>query len=122
MASLVDVELDASNLTKSELIAALQIDSDLCDEDNTDRGLICAYMKWKAIKAAYKKLQTMAWSGTKPNYSNIIALFVSTSMFYSHYKYFNDAVKHPEMVEWLEMAHLTWIFGERRRVTIHFQT
>ena len=44
----------------------------------------------------------MSWSGTKPTYGTIISLFVSTSMFYSHYKYFNDAVKHPEMFEWLE--------------------
>ena len=100
--TLVDSEANASALTKVELITALEIDPDLCDDDNTDKGLIRAYAKWKAIKAAYKKLQAMAWNGPKPMYGIIIALFVSTSMFYSHYKYFNDAVKHPEMVEWLE--------------------
>jgi len=98
----VNSEADASALTKVELIAALVIDPDLCDDDNPDKGLIRAYAKWKGIKAAYKKLQTIAWNGAKPTYGVIIALFVSTSMFYSHYKYFNDAVKHPEMVEWLE--------------------
>jgi hypothetical protein len=95
-------EADASALTRVKLIAALEIDPSLCNGDYTDEGLICAYAKWKAIKAAYQKLQTMAWNGTKPTYGVIIALFVSTSMFYSHYKYFKDAVKYPEMVEWLE--------------------
>ena len=44
----------------------------------------------------------MTWNEPKPTYSMIIGLFVSTSMFYSHYKHFNKAVKYPEMVEWLE--------------------
>jgi hypothetical protein len=99
---LVDSEAGASALTKVKLIAALEIDSNLCDDNSTDKGLICAYVKWKAIKAAHQKLQTMARNGPKPTYGVIIALFVSTSMFYSYYKYFKDAVKHPEMVEWLE--------------------
>ena len=47
-------------------------------------------------------MQSMTWNGPKPTYGTINALFVSTSMFYSHYKYFNDAVKHLEMLEWLE--------------------
>ena len=87
---------------KDELIAALDINSELCGEDHTDKGLTAAYAKWKAITEAYKKMQTMNWVGTKPTYGTIIALFVSTSMFYSHYKHFNKAVKYPEMVEWLE--------------------
>ena len=96
----VDAEADA--LTTDELIAALEINPDLCNEDNSDKGLIYAYTKWKAITEAYKKMQTMTWNGPKPTYSAIIGLFVSTSMFYSHYKHFNKAVKHPDMVEWLE--------------------
>jgi hypothetical protein len=95
-------EISASALSKEELIAALDIDLDLCDEEAGDNGLIHSYSKWKAIKAAYRKMQGMSWNGPKPTYGTIIALFVSTSMFYSHYKYFNDAVKHPEMLEWLE--------------------
>ena len=99
----VDVaENSASALSKNELIAALDIDPDLCDEEAGDTGLLHSYSKWKTIKAAYKKMQGMSWNGPKPTYGTIIALFISTSMFYSHYKYFNDAVKHPEMLEWLE--------------------
>ena len=99
----VDVaEINASALSKEELIAVLDIDHDLCDEEAGDKGLLNSYSKWKAIKAAYKKVQTMSWNGPKPTYGTVIAIFISTSMFYSHYKYFNDAVKHPEMLEWLE--------------------
>ena len=95
-------EVNASAITKKDLITALDIDPNLCDEEAGDKGLLNSYSKWKAIKAAYKKMQGMSWNGPKPTYGMIIALFVSTSMFYSHYKYFNDAVKHPEMLEWLE--------------------
>jgi len=95
-------EVNASALSKEELITALDIDLNLCDEDAGDKGLLHSYRKWKAIKAAYKKMQGMSWNGPKPTYGTIISLFVSSSMFYSHYKYFNDAVKHPEMLEWLE--------------------
>lgn len=95
-------EANASAPSKKELITALDIDLDLCDEEAGDKGLIHSYRKWKAIKAAYKKMQGMSWNGPKPTYGTIISLFVSSSMFYSHYKYFNDAVKHPEMLEWLE--------------------
>lgn len=95
-------EMNASALSKKELIAALDIDQDLCDEEAGDKGLLDSYCKWRAIKAAYRKMQGMSWNGPKPTYGTIISLFVSTSMFYSHYKYFNDAVKHPEMLEWLE--------------------
>src|SRR5277367_6245156 len=75
--TLVDSEGDASALTKVELITALEIDPDLCDDDNTDKGLICAYAKWKAIKTAHKKLQAMVWNGPGPMYGIIIALFIS---------------------------------------------
>jgi benzoyl-CoA reductase/2-hydroxyglutaryl-CoA dehydratase subunit BcrC/BadD/HgdB len=102
MSTPVDVEDEGSALAKEELIAALEINCELCDEDITDKGIIGAYAKWKAINIAYKKMQAMTWNGSKPTYGAIISLFVSTSMFYSHYKYFNDAVKHPEMLEWLE--------------------
>src|SRR5277367_6469273 len=78
----VDSEADASALTKVELITALEIYPDLCDDDNSDKDLIRAYAKWKAIKSAYKKLQAMAWNGPKPMYGIIIALFVSTSLCY----------------------------------------
>jgi hypothetical protein len=88
--------------TKDELIAALDINPELCGDENTDKGLINAYAKWKAITEAYQKMRGMEWTGTKPTYGRIINLFVSTSMFYSHYKHFNKAVKYPEMVEWLE--------------------
>src|ERR1700679_1700728 len=98
----MDAENSASAMSKNELIAALDIDLDLCDEEAGDKGLLHSYSKWKAIKAAYKKMQSMTWNGPKPTYGTIIALFVSTSMFYSHYKYFNKAMKYPEMVEWLE--------------------
>ena len=102
--SLDVTEVNASALTKKELITALDIDPDLCDDEAGDKGLLHSYSKWKAIKAAYSKMQSMAWNGPKPTYGTIISLFVSTSMFYSHYKYFNDAVRHPEMLEWLEGA------------------
>lgn len=45
----------------------------------------------------------MTWNGPKPTYGTIIGLFLSTSMFYSHYnKHFGRIMKYPEMVEWLE--------------------
>jgi hypothetical protein len=98
----MDAGASSSALSKSDLILALDIDPLLCDDNNSDKGLILAYAKWKAIQDAYKRLQAMVWHGTKPNYGSIISLFVSSSMFYSHYKHFNDAVKYPAMVEWLE--------------------
>ena len=87
--------------TKDKLITALDINPELCGDD-TDKGLIVAYAKWKAIAEAYQKMWAMEWVGTKPTYAKIINLFISTSMFYSHYKHFNRVVKYPEMVEWLE--------------------
>lgn len=65
-ASVEVAEANASALSKKELIAALDIDPDLCDEDAGDKGLLHSYCKWRAIKAAYKKLQGMSWNGPKP--------------------------------------------------------
>jgi hypothetical protein len=104
MSTPVSVVVEASNAsTKQEFIALLEIDSELCGDDSSDRGLIFAYARWKAIDEAYKKAQSMTWNGSKPTYTTIIGLFLSTSMFYSHYKkYFTRVMKYPEMVEWLE--------------------
>ena len=44
-------------------------------------------------------------------------------MFYSHYKYFNDAVKHLEMLEWLEERQdgpLDVDIWGKEKSTIHF--
>jgi hypothetical protein len=104
MSAPLSVVVEASNAsTKQELIALLGIDPELCGDDPSDRGLIFAYARWKAIDEAYKKAQSMTWNGSKPTYTTIIGLFLSTSMFYSHYKkYFIRVMKYPEMVEWLE--------------------
>ena len=61
-----NAEISASALSKEELIAALDIDLNLCDEEAGDNGLIHSYSRWKAIKAAYRKMQDMSWNGPKP--------------------------------------------------------
>ena len=116
-------DIDGGALFKQDIITALKIDPGLWGEESDEKGPIHAYAKCKAIKAVYTKLQGMSWTGTKPNYGAIISLFLSTSFFYSHYKHFNEAIKHPKMVEcWKggRMAPLTWIFGKRKGITILF--
>ena len=80
---------------------ALQIISALCDGE-VDKGLIQAYIKWKVIMAAKEKSQELSWNGNRPTFGQIIDLFMSRSMFYSHFRFFDQAVNHPEMLEWLE--------------------
>jgi len=98
-ASRLDSEVPSS--AKHDLMSALQINSALCDGE-ADKGLIQAYIKWKAIMAAKEKSQELSWNGNRPTFGQIIDLFMSRSMFYSHFKFFDQAVKHPEMLEWLE--------------------
>ena len=44
----------------------------------------------------------MSSDSNRPTFGQIIDLFMSRSMFYLHFKFFDQAVKHPEMLEWLE--------------------
>ena len=69
-------ETSTSALSKEELIATLDIDLDLCDEEAGDNGLIHSYSKWKAIKAAYRKMQGMTWNGPKPTCYDFLSLFL----------------------------------------------
>ena len=43
-------------------MSVLQINSALCDGE-VDKGLIQAYIKWKAIMAAKEKVQELSWNG-----------------------------------------------------------
>ena len=79
-------------------MSALEIISALCNGE-VDKGLIQAYIKWKAIMAVKEKIQELSWNGNRPTFGQIIDLFMSMSMFYSHFKFFDQAVKHPEMLE-----------------------
>ena len=79
-------------------MSVLQINSALCDGE-ADKGLIQA---WKAIMALKEKAQELSWNGNRPTFGQIIDLFMSRSMFYLHFRFFDQAVKHPEMLEWLE--------------------
>ena len=82
-------------------MSVLQINSALCDGE-VDKGFIQAYIKWKAIMAVKEKSQELSWNGNRPTFGQIIDLFMSRSMFYSHFRFFDQAVKDPEMLEWLE--------------------
>ena len=78
-------------------MSVLQINSALCDGE-AYKGLIQAYIEWKAIMAA----KELSWNGNRLTFGQIIDLFMSRLMFYSHFRFFDQAVKHPEMLEWLE--------------------
>ena len=52
--------------------------------------------------AAKEKSQELSWNGNRPTFGQIIDPSMLRSMFYSHFKFFDWAVKHAEMLEWLE--------------------
>jgi hypothetical protein len=72
-----------------------------------DRNLHFAYQKYKAYVQAYQTLLKCVsdgtWPGKKPSGTDIIEIFLSKSMWFSHYKpAFTKVSNYPLMVEWLE--------------------
>lgn len=90
---------------KEQLLVLLGIPSHLSGP--ADKNLPLAYTKYKAYLQATATLDKMiaagTWSGKKPNNTEIIELFVSKSMWHSHYKPgFTGISQYPTMVQWLE--------------------
>jgi hypothetical protein len=70
-----------------------------------DRNNCHAYEKYKACLKASHTLSNMegSWPGKKPTAVDLIEVFVSKSMWFSHYKpAFSKVAGYPEMVKWLE--------------------
>ncbi|KAF8871295.1 hypothetical protein BD779DRAFT_1631679, partial [Infundibulicybe gibba] len=87
------------------IAAVLGIDLHLRDSD--ERGVLPAYKKYKAYLAALQEHQRLSspddWSGSRPPARDIVEVFFSRSMFYSHYRKFFAGISHyPMMYTWLE--------------------
>jgi hypothetical protein len=87
------------------LIRKLGIPLDLID--GKDTSLFFAYRRYKACLEAIKTLEGMisdkTWTGKRPTSTDIVGLFVSKSMWYSHYR--TTFPKLPQgslMFKWLD--------------------
>jgi hypothetical protein len=74
---------------------------------HNDRNICIAYKKYQAFLQASQTLSKMfsdgSWPGKKPSSMDLIEVFVSKSMWFSHYKpAFSKVADFPEMVLWLE--------------------
>jgi hypothetical protein len=70
-----------------------------------DRNIRLSYEKYKAYLKASQTLSKLegSWPGKKPSATDLIEVFVSKSMWFSHYKpAFPKVADYPEMVKWLE--------------------
>jgi hypothetical protein len=72
-----------------------------------DRNIRIAYEKYKAFLQASQTLSKMfsdgSWPGKIPCSMDLIKVFVSKSMWFSHYKpAFSKVANFPEIVLWLE--------------------
>ena len=90
---------------KQQLMTLLEIPSHLSIRN--DRNIRVAYSKYKAYLQASQTLTGMvtdgSWPGKKPSATDLIEVFVSKSMWFSHYKPgFSKVADYPDMVEWLE--------------------
>ena len=90
---------------KDELMALLGIPKHL--SNRADRNLHFAYQKYKAyIQACQtltKRISEGTWPGKRPSTTELIEIFLSKSMWFSHYKpVFSKVSNYPLMVEWLE--------------------
>jgi len=75
--------------------------------NHADRNLHFAYQKYKAyIQACQtlsKRISDGTWPGKKLSGTDLIEIFLSKSMWFSHYKpAFSKVSNYPLMVEWLE--------------------
>ncbi|KAG6912182.1 hypothetical protein DXG01_016675, partial [Tephrocybe rancida] len=74
--------------------------------ESTDRGLRAAYQKYCAFLHAEttlrEKLDDNSWVGQKPTNTEIIEIFVSKSMWHSHYSLFGKVSNHPLLIKWLD--------------------
>lgn len=90
---------------KEELMTLLNIPTHLADR--SERNLHVSFQKYKACLEASQVLAGMVaagtWPGRKPSNTDIVEIFVSKSMWFSHYKKnFAKLSNYPLMVEWLE--------------------
>jgi hypothetical protein len=90
---------------KEQLMTLLGIPLHL--SNRSDRNLCVIYETYKAHLQASQTLRRMVsegtWPGKKPSATDLIELFTSKSMWFSHYKPALSKVSdYPEMVKWLE--------------------
>ena len=95
----------ASSSFRDQLLTLLGIPSHLTNR--ADRNLHFAYQKYQAYIQAcqtlLKRVSEGTWPGKKPSSTELIELFVSKSMWFSHYRpAFSKVSNYPLMVEWLE--------------------
>jgi hypothetical protein len=90
---------------KQRLITLLDIPDHLAIR--TDRNIHISYSKYKAYLQASQTLAERvsdgSWPGKKPSSTELMEVFVSKSMWFSHYKpAFSKVANYPQMVDWLE--------------------
>jgi len=95
----------SSNPFRDHLMTLLEIPSHLTN--CAERNIHFAYEKYKAYLSATQTLSTCisegTWPGKKPSSTNLIEIFLSKSMWFSHYKpAFSKVSNYPLMIEWLE--------------------
>jgi hypothetical protein len=94
------------HLGREELLALLGIPAHLTERDK-NHSLQDYYAKYQACLKAQQLLDKSSaegkWPGKKPTSTEIVELFVSKSMWHSHFKHaFSNINNHPSMVKWLE--------------------
>lgn len=95
----------SSNPFRDHLMTLLEIPSHLTNR--AERNIHFAYEKYKAYLRATQTLSMRisegTWPGKKPSSTDLIEVFLSKSMWFSHYRpAFSKVSNYPLMVEWLE--------------------
>lgn len=85
-------------------MALLNVDSSVLE--SSDKGLLVSYQKYLACLQADHTLKGMlangTWVGKKPPTTDVIELFVSKSMWHSHYTLFEQVPNFPVLKSWLD--------------------
>jgi hypothetical protein len=101
----------SQTLSKTELLTLLNIPQQLARDSGSqecgEQGLRFNYQKYQACLNAVHKLGQMVkdgqWPGRKPSETEVVELFVSKSMWYSHFKkLFSKVPRYPQMQKWLK--------------------
>ena len=96
------VSAESASPLKDQLMTLLGISAHL--SAHNDRNIHFAYEKYKGYLQASQTLSKMdSWPGKKPCATDLIEVFVSKSMWFSHHKpAFSKVADYSEMVKWLE--------------------
>lgn len=103
-----DSSAGAKSAAKALLLAQLDIDPSVLQStlESSDKGIRTSYLKYQshlqADSTLKQKILDGTWVGRKPTATELIELFVSKSMWHSHYSLFGQVSNYPLLKKWLD--------------------